>query len=311
VASAIVDLPKVSACRFLPQIAWLPLAPSSQASGFYGRHDEDQCRISGSHMEENEPKLSRLREAYLDLMRDSLIGRLNEDPPLPASNVDRYYDEVREQGWDWPSRAPSMIGAKRMNNVRSECERVIRAGVPGDFMETGVWRGGACMMMRAVLKAYQIVDRRVIAADTFAGFPAPSARIAADATFDFHTRTEFAVGLDEVKAAFARYGLLDDQVIFLEGLFKDTLPTAPVAALAILRLDGDMYESTMDGLVNLYHKISSGGTLIADDYYLFEAQRKAVDEFRATHGIADPIVQIDQFGAYWIKDHDGVRSVLG
>ena len=252
-------------------------------------------------MEEIEGKLSRLREGYLDLMRDSLIGRLNQDPPLPGSNVDRYYDEVREKGWDWPSRAPSMIGAKRMNNVRSECERVIKVGVPGDFMEAGVWRGGACIMMRAVLKAYEIADRRVIAADTFAGFPPPSARIAADATFDFHTRTEFAVGLEEVRAAFARYGLLDDQVVFLEGLFKDTLPTAPVTALAILRLDGDMYESTKDSLVNLYRKLSPGGALIADDYYLFEAQRNAVDEFRATHGITDPIIQIDQFGGYWIK----------
>ena len=108
--------------------------------------------------------------------------------------------------------------------------------------------------------------------------------------------------LDEVKAAFARYGLLDAQVVFLEGLFKDTLPAAPVETLALLRLDGDMYESTKDGLVNLYHKLSPGGTLIADDYYLFESQRKAVDEFRAAHGITDPIVQIDHFGGYWIKN---------
>ena len=90
-----------------------------------------------------EADLSLLRASYLDLVRDSLIGRLNEDPPLPASKVDRYYDNVREQGLDWPSTAPSMIGSKRMQNVRSECERVIKAGVPGDFMETGVWRGGS------------------------------------------------------------------------------------------------------------------------------------------------------------------------
>jgi hypothetical protein len=253
--------------------------------------------------ERREVDMAGIRAAYLDLMRDSLIGRLNEDPPLPACKVDGYQDDFREQGWDWPSRAPSMIGAKRMNNVRSECERVIKAGVPGDFMETGVWRGGACIMMRAVLKAYQVADRRVIAADSFAGMPPPSEGIAADAGADFHTYKEFAVPLDEVKAAFARYGLLDERVVFLEGLFKDTLPAAPIEELALLRLDGDMYESTMDGLVNLYRKLSSGGTLIVDDYYLFEAQRKAVDEFRATHGIVDQIIQIDHFGGYWIKDH--------
>jgi hypothetical protein len=250
-----------------------------------------------------ETEAARLRAAYLDLMRDSLIGRLNQDPALPASKVEGYKDDFREQGWDWPSKAPSMIGAKRMDNVRSECERVLQAGVPGDFMETGVWRGGACIMMRAVLRAYGVTDRRVIAADSFAGFPAPAAE--ADAGFQFHGNEAFAVPLEEVKGAFARYGLLDAQVVFLEGLFRDTLPGAPVERLAVLRLDGDMYESTMDGLVNLYSKLSPGGTLIADDYYLFEAHRRAVDEFRAAHGITDPIVQIDHFGAFWIKVQSG------
>lgn len=254
-----------------------------------------------AQIERLEADADRLRTAYLDLMRDSLIGRLNEDPPLPASKVDGYKHDHREFGWDWPSQAPSMIGARRMNNVRSECERVLKAGVPGDFMETGVWRGGACIMMRAVLRAYGVADRRVIAADSFAGFPAPSEGVAADASFHLHTYKDFAVPLEEVKAAFARYGLLDDQVVFLEGLFKDTLPTAPVEALAVLRLDGDMYESTRDGLANLYHRLSAGGTVIADDYFLFECQRKAVDEFRAAHGIADPIIQIDHYGGYWIK----------
>jgi Macrocin-O-methyltransferase (TylF) len=253
-------------------------------------------------IERLEADRAHIRTAYLDLMRDSVIGRLNEDPPLPASKVDRYDDNVREQGWDWPSTAPSMIGAKRMDNVRSECERVITADVPGDFMETGVWRGGACIMMRAVLKAYQVADRRVIAADSFAGPPPPTQGMPANPEADFHNCKDFAVPLKDVKAAFARYGLLDQQVVFLEGLFKDTLPTAPVEALALLRLDGDLYEGTMDGLVNLYHKLSAGGTLIVDDYYLFEAQRKAVDEFRASHRITDPIIPIDHFGAYWIKD---------
>lgn len=233
-------------------------------------------------------------------MRDSLIGRVNEDPALPASKVEGYKDDYREQGWDWPSKAPSMIGARRMQNIRRECERVLREGVPGDFMETGVWRGGACMMMRAVLKAYGIADRRVLAADSFAGFP-PPAEGAPDAGVELWANPAFAVPLDKVKAAFARYHLLDEQVVFLEGFFKDTLPNAPVAALAVLRLDGDMYESTWDGLANLYHKLSARGALIVDDYFLFEAQRQAVDEFRAAHGIVDPITQVDHFGGYWIK----------
>jgi hypothetical protein len=238
-----------------------------------------------------------LRAAYLDLMRDSLTGRLNEDPPLPASKVEGYKPDYREQGWDWPSKAPSMIGTLRMQNVRNECERVIAENVPGDFVETGVWRGGACIMMRAVLAAYGNNERRVFAADTFEGFPAQTE---ADANFTVGGISDFAVSLDEVKANFARYGLLDDQVIFLKGLFKDTLSAAPIRAIAVLRLDGDLYESTRDGLV-LYEKLSRGGALIADDYFLFEGQRKAIDEFRDAHDIADPIIRIDHFGGYWVK----------
>lgn len=241
--------------------------------------------------------IRRLRTAYLDLMRDSLTGRLNEDPPLASSNDGRYQADYREQGWDWPSKAPSMIGTLRMQNVRSECERVIVEEVPGDFVETGVWRGGAAIMMRAVLAAYGVSDRRVLAADSFAGFPPQSA---ADSNFAVGGIADFAVPLDEVKACFERYHLLDAQVVFLKGLFKDTLPGAPVERIAVLRLDGDLYESTRDGLA-LYAKLSPGGTLIADDYFLFEGQRRAIDEFRDAHGIADPIIQIDHFGGYWIK----------
>ena len=238
-------------------------------------------------------------------MRDSLIGRLNEDPPLPASKVDGYKYDHREFGWDWPSQAPSMIGARRMNNVRSECERVLQAGVPGDFMETGVWRGGACIMMRAVLRAYGITDRRVIAADSFAGFPPPSPGVEADASFHLHTYSDFAVPLDQVKWAFARYGLLDEQVVFLEGLFKDTLPTAPVETLAVLRLDGDMYESTRDGLVNLYHKLVRRRH--ADRRRLFPVRMPAPEQstsFAPRTASPIPIVQIDDYGGYWIKSSD-------
>jgi hypothetical protein len=249
---------------------------------------------------DGETELGCLRSTYLDLIAASLVGRLNRDPPM--GKAERSYDDTRrENGWDWPSGAPSMIGAKRMRNLRNECERVIKDGVPGDFMETGVWRGGACIMMRAVLKAYGIASRRVIAADSFKGLPPPSGGVPADAGSNLHECPEFSVSLDEVKSAFYRYGLLDSQVVFLEGLFKDTLPTAPVQQLAVLRLDGDMYESTMDGLLNLYEMLSPGGSLIVDDYFLFEAHRQAVDEYRASFEIADPIVRIDEYGGFWIK----------
>lgn len=243
-------------------------------------------------------EIDRLRAAYLDLMCDSLVGRLNRDPAL-QEHIAGYDDEHRMNGWDWPSAAPSMIGWRRMNHLRNECERVIREGVAGDFLEAGVWRGGAVMMMRAVLKAYAVGDRRVFAADTFAGMPPDTD--ARDSAAFLRDAAPFAVPLEEVKAALFRYGLLDKQIVFLVGDFAATLKSAPTDRLAILRLDGDTYTSAKDTLVALYDKLSSGGSLILDDYFLFADYKRAIDEFRDEHDIADPIVRIDSYGGYWIK----------
>jgi hypothetical protein len=247
----------------------------------------------------NVAEIDRLRAVYLDLLCESLVGRLNRDQAL-QEHIAGYDDELRLNGWDWPSEAPSMIGWRRMNHLRNECERVLREGVMGDFLEAGVWRGGAVMMMRAVLKAYGVVDRNVIAADTFAGLPLDTD--CRDAAAILRDVPQFAVSLEDVKAAFFRYGLLDKQVVFLKGEFAATLANAPTSQLAILRLDGDTYRSAQDTLVALYDKLSPGGSLILDDYFLFEDNRRAIDEFRAGCDIADPIVRIDTYGGYWIKE---------
>ena len=110
-----------------------------------------------------------------------------------------------------------------------------------------------------------------------------------------------AVSIDEVKANFAKYGLLDGQVRFLKGWFKDTLPAAPIEHLAILRLDGDMYQSTIEALAALYHKVSPGGVIIVDDYGAVPGCRQAVHDFRAAHSIVAPIQDIDGIGVYWLK----------
>jgi hypothetical protein len=254
-------------------------------------------------------EVERLRAAYLDLVCDSLVGRLNRDPPL-QEHLAGYDDEHRLNGWDWPSGAPSMIGWRRMRHLRNECERVIRECVPGDFLEAGVWRGGAVMMMRAVLKAHGGTDRRVIAADTFAGLP--NGGDPRDTAAHLRDVAAFAVPLDDVKAAFHRYGLLDDLVVFVEGDFATTLRNAPTDRLAILRLDGDTYSSARAGLDALYDKLSTGGSVIVDDYFLFRDYRRAIDEFRAEREILDPIVRIDMYGGYWIKNERerrrGVRA---
>ena len=193
-----------------------------------------------------------------------------------------------------------MIGAARLDNLQMCVETTIHDGVPGDYIETGVWRGGACILMRGILAAHGIRDRRVFVADSFRGLPLPdTSRYPADTGADLHTYSCLAVSRDQVRANFERYGLLDEQVQFLAGWFKDTLPTAPIKKLAVARLDGDLYESTMDALVHLYPKLSPGGFLVVDDYTCFPYCRQAVDDYRATHGISEPIQAIDWSGIYW------------
>jgi O-methyltransferase len=195
-----------------------------------------------------------------------------------------------------------MIGRVRLDHLQWCVEQVLGAGTPGDLMETGVWRGGACILMRAVLAAAGDRERLVWAADSFAGLPRPDGRYPEDASDEHWKRNNIlAVPLEEVKAAFARYGLLDGQVRFLPGWFHESLPAAPVQSLALLRLDGDMYGSTMDALVHLYPRLSAGGFLIVDDYGAVPGCRKAVDDYRRAHGVLEALRKIDWTGVWWQK----------
>jgi O-methyltransferase len=203
--------------------------------------------------------------------------------------------------------AISMLPVSRFDNIQFCVTDVIKSGVPGDLIETGVWRGGAAIFMRAILKAYNVTDRLVWAADSFEGLPVPDperfpleARARKGAIIQRGFR-ELAVSLEEVKQNFRAFNLLDDQVRFLKGWFKDTLPAAPIGSLAIMRLDGDFYESTMDALCSLYDRLSIGGYVIIDDYGQdsWTYCRKATDDFRRQRCIEDPIFPVDSTCIYW------------
>jgi O-methyltransferase len=209
------------------------------------------------------------------------------------------------QEWPPPREAETMIGLRGLDNIQHCIADVLRRSVPGDLIETGVWRGGAVIFMRAVLEAYGDRARLVWAADSFRGLPRPDAdRYPADAGDRHWAMSDLVSGLDEVKQNFARYGLLDDRVRFLEGWFRDTLPQAPIEALALLRLDGDMYESTMDGLTHLYPKLSPGGYVIVDDYGGVPGCRAAVDDYRTRHHITEPMHKANWEAVYWQKRGD-------
>ncbi len=232
---------------------------------------------------------------YLDLMKRCLTNWIYADVE------EKPFDQrARTEGRDWPPTAHSMIGLKRLDNLQYCVEDVLANDVPGDLIETGVWRGGATIFMRAILKAYGVEDRHVWVADSFEGLPPPdSKKYPHDSGDVFYTFEELAVSLDQVKANFERYGLLDGQVRFLKGWFRDTLPEAPIEKLAVLRLDGDLYESTMDALASLYPKLSVGGYLIVDDYGAVPACRQAVHDYRESQGISDEILPVDWTGVFW------------
>lgn len=283
--------------KFFDSIFGNPIGKAREIERISSDNAHLKAALDGLHLER-----MRVIDRYLCLIQDCLTGSLYEDPPLKALGQKDFDPKLREYGWDWPSQAHTMIGRKRLENVRSLTESVLGNNIPGDFMETGVWRGGACILMRAVLDAYRVTDRKVWLADSFEGLPPPDGEnYPHDQGDTFHTYKELAVSLEVVQENFKKYGLFDDQLGFIKGWFKDTLPVAPVEKLALLRLDGDMYESTMVALESLYPKLSIGGYVIIDDYHVVPACRQAVEDYSIKYQIEPIVEEIDGVGVFWRK----------
>lgn len=275
--------------------------------------------------------LSEAAARYLDLLKLCVSGALSPDQyrfvKRPKDSDDAAtFDALRsrgiemvtraapghdlyDEGGGWPVTGETMIGRKRLDNLQWCVEEVLREQIPGDLIETGVWRGGASILMRAVVAANGDADRRVWVADSFEGVPPPDGeRWPADEGDALHADPSLAVPLETVRDNFARYGLLDEQVRFLEGWFRDSLPRVSGETWALIRLDGDLYESTIDALRNLYPNLSPGGYVIVDDYGAMPPCKEAVDDYRREHGIEAAIEPIDWTGVYWRK---GAAPVSG
>jgi hypothetical protein len=236
-----------------------------------------------------------------------------------VSQTEGYCETDRMLGRDWPSMAHTMIGNWRLQNIADLIADILERGVPGDLLEAGVARGGASIFMRAVLRAYGVTDRTVWLADSFRGFP-PRGRSSEKsyASPEFKTMFQWLMqnpqeqerllaeagpgyAYDDVKDTFRRYDLLDDRVQFLPGFFDETLGKAPIEKLALLRLDADIYDSTMQALQNLYHKVSPGGYVIIDDYYAYAECRQAVHDFLGGANVTILPVKNGEIAVYWMK----------
>jgi Macrocin-O-methyltransferase (TylF) len=268
-------------------------------------------------------------QLYLDLLKRCLTNVIYRDPPIPTPWLPsgEFDLDARVRGVDWPSQAHTMIGFRRLENLQRLAESVLADKIPGDFLEAGVARGGAMVFLRGVLRVHDVTDRTIWLADSFQGFPEPSPdelpeadtiypQLAEDlARFEgvLGERAQSADELyrqflrgtseDEVRQTFERYGLLDDQVRFLPGWFADTLPSAPVRRLAILRADSDLYDSTQTTLEHLYPKVSPGGYVIIDDYHSVDECRRAVHDYlKSIDADHQRLEVVDECAVSWRKE---------
>jgi O-methyltransferase len=206
--------------------------------------------------------------------------------------------ENRRNGSDWPLTAESMIGLMRMNQLHESLDVIRNEQIPGDIVETGIWRGGAIIFAASYLSVYNMSDRKVFGCDSFEGLPEPDPKFPIDSN-DIHSTIDFLrVSLPEVEHNLKKYLVDTDKVKLVKGWFEQTLPTLPVSKISILRLDGDMYSSTMDALKALYAKVSVGGIVIIDDYCLDGAKIAIHDFFGAE---LPTIHDIDGMGAFFRK----------
>lgn len=240
--------------------------------------------------------LGLLKLAICDLAAPRTMSVERTDHGLASHELRDLFLSMRSLGMDWPLYGLSMVGLNRLDDLQECVRSVVRDGVPGELIETGTWRGGASMLMRATLDTLGD-ERTVWVADSFTGFR-EDLRSEDLAAVDF-----LAVSLEEVKANFARFGL-ESGVRYLPGYFEETLPGLGEREWALCRLDGDSYEATQLCLETLYPSLSVGGYLIIDDYWALDECRAAVDEFRARHRIEEPLEKVDWTCARWRRQSD-------
>lgn len=258
-------------------------------------------------MEDTRTKLNFLKRILTDTVADQGVREsFFQDGSYPSDDVmmdaiRQPVSHVRKQGEDWPERAHTMIGLDRLDNLHECLDAVRKSNTQGDIIEAGVWRGGSCIFIKKYLDLYGL-DKKLFVADSFEGLPPPE--IPEDAGDPHHTIEALKVPLETVRENFALYKALDDKVVFLRGWFKDTLPNNDqIRKLCILRLDGDMYKSTMDVFDSCYDKVVPGGFIIVDDYgTTINSCQIATTDFRKKRNITQKFERIDNSGIFWQKD---------
>lgn len=181
-----------------------------------------------------------------------------------------------------PAAAISLLSYARLSDMERFLRDIADRDIEGEVIEAGVWKGGASIFMRAVLNSLGL-DKMLYVADSFDGVPAPDPdKYPVDAGDYHYTLDYLKVPQEEVEANFRRFSLLEN-VAFVKGLFKDTLHEID-ASFSLIRLDGDLYESTIDSMKALYPKLSIGGYCIIDDWSGTQTAGPAVRDYMKSIG---------------------------
>ncbi len=196
-----------------------------------------------------------------------------------------------------------MVNYPRLVNILTTADAVVANNIVGNYVECGVWRGG-CSALFAYKAREENKGRITYLFDSFEGLPEPTvedgqgAHTFADgkSTGDLSSINKNVGTQDEVQKLFAKLNLTNYKII--KGWFQDTLPINKntLESIAVLRLDGDWYESTKVCLEHLYDKVSVEGYVLIDDYNFWPGCKKAVDEFFASRGITPEIKRVDASG---------------
>lgn len=239
------------------------------------------------------------RDAYLDLIKRSITNYhyLGGDGSFEDFRCVTHYD-LEQARWkiDPLAKPITLLNKIQLDLIEQAVVAVEQRKVPGDFMEAGIWRGGAIILMRALIFAYGLNGRKVFAADSFAGIP-KNVRAVNDPVDNWSDR--WVAPIEEVRQNIARFGLLDHKVVFVPGFFSDSLKSLSRERFAVIRLDSDSYDSVETSLEYLYPLVSQGGIVIIDDWHL-PGCRMAVLDYRSRQGIRDDIFELGG-NAYWVK----------
>ncbi len=168
--------------------------------------------------------------------------------------------------------------------------------IEGAVVECGAWKGG---MIAGI--AYLFCDKReYFLFDSFEGLPPAKKNEDGSDAILFHKNNNLSVDISFAQIAMIKSGTSNYNIT--KGWFKDTLPSfSNSTKIAILRLDGDWYESTLECLNILYEKVVGGGIIIIDDYYAWIGCSKAVHDFLSSNKLSDKIFQWDNNVCYIIK----------